>query len=199
MNVTKKPLLISTIPKFATDKEKRPIPGGWNLSREWSCGNINTLLIEKNKAFYRFFFMLFETILHAYNCLKNKIFLHLFLFLLIFPKWTVKRRPKYSPSNKNPTTKCVEISRYSNMNLMQHNTVGKNNFLAIPLPKISSLHLISWYGNCAFPQNFHTRKLCEITVFSVVFARNCARTVCLHKISTPGNNVKLWYFMWCSA
>ena len=46
------------------------------------------------------------------------------------------------------------------------------------LRKIPKFHLISWYGNfverhsfpklfgsCAFPQNFHTEKLGEITVF----------------------------------
>ena len=50
------------------------------------------------------------------------------------------------------------------------------------LRKIPYFYLISWRGNfverhsfrmklcgnCAFPQNFHTRKLCEVTVFFVV-------------------------------
>ena len=36
------------------------------------------------------------------------------------------------------------------------------------LRKIPLFHLIPWYGNCAFPQNFHIRKLGEITVFYIV-------------------------------
>ena len=41
--------------------------------------------------------------------------------------------------------------------------------------KIPKFHLISWcgnfverHGNCVFPQNFHTRKLVEISVFYAV-------------------------------
>ena len=34
-----------------------------------------------------------------------------------------------------------------------------------PLCKIAELRLISWYGNSAFPQFFHTMKLGEISVF----------------------------------
>ena len=58
------------------------------------------------------------------------------------------------------------------------------------LQKIPQFHLISWCinlmerqsfhvihqklcGNCAFPQNFHTRKLGEITVFYTVHVINC--------------------------
>ena len=34
--------------------------------------------------------------------------------------------------------------------------------------KNTVIHLISWCVICAFPQNFHTRKLGEITVFYAV-------------------------------
>ena len=38
----------------------------------------------------------------------------------------------------------------------------------IPTVKNAVIHLISWCGNCAFSQNFHTRKLNQITVFYAV-------------------------------
>ena len=37
-----------------------------------------------------------------------------------------------------------------------------------PLQKIPQFHLISWFGNCDFPQNFETRKPGEITLFFAV-------------------------------
>ena len=60
--------------------------------------------------------------------------------------------------------------------------------------------------NCAFPQHFHTWKLGKELLrddsttsghrndnVSRRFARNYAETVPFHKISTPGNKVKLRY------
>ena len=37
-------------------------------------------------------------------------------------------------------------------------------------------------GNCAFPQNFQTMKLSEMTVFYAAIARNYAETVSFHKL-----------------
>ena len=41
--------------------------------------------------------------------------------------------------------------------------------LFLSLRKKPQFHLISWCGNCAFPLNFQTRKLGEITVLYAVY------------------------------
>ena len=56
-------------------------------------------------------------------------------------------------------------NNFSPLPALQKNTVISPNFLAQKL-----------CGNCAFPQNFHTRKLGEITIFLVVLQQK------LHKL-----------------
>ena len=41
----------------------------------------------------------------------------------------------------------------------------------VTLHMIPKFHLISWFGDCAFPQNFNTRKLGEISLFYAVLVR----------------------------
>ena len=43
----------------------------------------------------------------------------------------------------------------------------------LSLRKIPQSHLILWFGNCAFPQNFHTRRLGEIAVYEIVARIHC--------------------------
>ena len=57
----------------------------------------------------------------------------------------------------------------------------------ISLRKIPKFYLISWYENFVERRSFRM----------VSFARNYAETVPFHKISTPGNQVKLRYFTQC--
>ena len=52
----------------------------------------------------------------------------------------------------------------------------------LSLRKIPKFHLISWCGNCAFKQNFNTRKLGKTTVFYAV----C--TIVLQKIMVDSEN-----------
>ena len=60
----------------------------------------------------------------------------------------------------------------------------KEYFQRFTLRKIPWFCLIFWYGNCAFPQNFHTRKVGEITVvYAVLQAVACKslKSFCFHK------------------
>ena len=81
-----------------------------------------------------------------------------------------------------------------------------SQFYWLLLRKIKLFHLISTCGNCAFPQNFHTRKLGEITVFYAVFA---FKSISFHKFFPKGLvdmsfcfSMTFWYFYrslitWC--
>ena len=60
----------------------------------------------------------------------------------------------------------------------------KEYFQRFTLRKIPWFHLTFWYGNCAFPQNFHTKKVGEITVvYAVLQAVACKslKSFCFHK------------------
>ena len=62
------------------------------------------------------------------------------------------------------------------------NCVFPQNFHTKKLGEITVFYAVKLYGNCAFQQNFHTKKLDEILVFYAVLHR-CFISLCLFNVT----------------
>ena len=73
--------------------------------------------------------------------------------------------------------------------LFSYSVISIQNRICVTLHKIPKFRLISWcgifFGIAEFRQRFRQ------------IARNSVQTVRFHKIFTPGNLVKIWYFTQC--
>ena len=116
------------------------------------------------------------------------------VFLLLKDDWFENLSTIHLPSEKiqmaKATSKGVLDSNYFNNHLWNHLSVSlqmKSNFFREQYPLYHCVKFRNFnnflvrkfcgkaqfphsFGNCAFQQNFQTRKLCEITAFYVVYS-----------------------------
>ena len=105
-----------------------------------------------------FFFFLDFTQHQAQNHL-------IFVELLTISTQKFHQKSRYKDSHSKPT--LCEMPQFYLISWCR-NFVERHSFCICSVILKLCICILKLCGNCAFPQNFHTRKLGEITVFNVV-------------------------------